>query len=112
MSHDTPIPQTELLASSRVEGCEKTNVDTHYIPESEPNTFVTYLILIITTCTAEETEALESWLMYSNAHGCEKWKLGIHANLVPGITKAYVFLSHHREIGGEHEGFARFWDSE
>lgn len=64
ISHEKPILQTELLASSRVEGCKKTNMDTHYIPESEPNTYVTYLILTITTCTAEETEALESQLTH------------------------------------------------
>lgn len=108
MSHDTPILQTELLASSRVEGCEKTNMDTHYIPESEPNAYVTYLILIITTCTAEETEALGSWRRAQMHVAVSKWRLGIHANLVPGIAKAYVFLSHHGEIGGEHEGFAGF----
>lgn len=32
---------------------------TYYIPGCEPNTSVTYLILIITAWTAEETEALE-----------------------------------------------------
>lgn len=74
MSHDTPILQTESLASSRVEECEKTNMDAHYIPESEPNTYITYLILIIATCTAEETEALESF--FSNAHGCIKVEAG------------------------------------
>lgn len=51
--------QTELAASSRVKerGKGVSKWGTHHIPGSEPNTYVTYLILIITACTAEETEA-------------------------------------------------------
>lgn len=105
----TQVLHAELLASSRVEGkrqgCEKPT----WAPTTslvERNTYVPYSVLIVTTRTAEETEALESWLMHPKAHGY-KWEWGIHANLVPGITKAYVFLSH-QENQWWTRGFAGF----
>lgn len=87
----TQILKTELLASSRVEGkkqgCARTDLGTHQSPGSDPNTYGTFFILTVTACTAQEIEALESWLLNLKARGCGKWELGIRANLVPGITK-------------------------
>lgn len=66
---------------------------------SQIRTHITYLILIITTYTAEETEALGSWLMHSKARDCI-----ISGSRRPKpTTKAYVCLAHHKKISGGQE---------
>lgn len=73
-----------IVRSSRVggkrHGSEGTNLGPHHIHGSEPNPYVTYLTLIITTCPAEGTEALESWLTHSTHVSVYKRESVICAN--------------------------------